>query len=94
MIESGQSFDKTLIPERIFEQSVPMLILINKIDLRKQAQVLEEINEWKESFKQADVIPVSALNQFNIAAVFDRILELLPDNPPYFPKRILQRPVL
>jgi GTP-binding protein Era len=65
---------------------VPVLLLINKIDLTDQKK-LEGINSaWKNEVQNAEVIPVSALEKFNTNYIFDRILALLPENPPYYDK--------
>ena len=74
--------------ERIFEKlnalSVPVMILINKIDLTNQEK-LEKITEyWKNKIPRAEIFPVSALLGFGLDQVKKRILELLPENPPYF----------
>ncbi len=65
---------------------VPVLLLINKIDLSTSEQVDELINEWQSALPAAKVIPISALEKFNLEKVFELILENLPDSPPYYPK--------
>ncbi len=72
--------------ERIRKSDIPVIVLINKIDLSDQEQVTRLFDYWSEVFPTATVFPVSALEKFNIAPVFDRILELLPKSPPYFDK--------
>lgn len=87
LVEPGE---KALKDERFFQAlqqtDVPVLLLINKIDLLNQGG-LEEISAyWQQEMPKAEVIPVSALNQFNLDYVQNRILQLLPDSPPYFEK--------
>jgi GTP-binding protein Era len=65
---------------------VPVLLLINKIDLSTGEQVDELINEWQSALPAAMVIPISALEKFNLEKVFELILENLPDSPAYYPK--------
>jgi GTP-binding protein Era len=66
-----------------------VLVVINKIDLADQ-KILEVANEkWKALLPEAEVIPASALNSFNVSYLFDRILALLPESPPYFDKDAL-----
>lgn len=65
---------------------VPVLLLINKIDLATEAQVAAKIAHWRERFPTQAILPISALNQTNIGSVFDAIVEGLPTHPPYFPK--------
>ena len=72
--------------EAIHRSGVPVIVLINKIDLSNQPEVEMKIREMKVQFPGAEVIPVSALLRFNLETVFDTILEMLPDAPPYYPK--------
>jgi len=72
--------------ERIRKSNMPVIVLINKIDLSNQEEVVKLYNQWSEVFPGADVFPISALEKFNIEPIFDRILELLPESPPFFPK--------
>ncbi|MDR1860068.1 MAG: GTPase Era [Bacteroidales bacterium] len=75
--------------ERIRNAEVPVLLLINKIDLSTQDTVIELVNYWQEQLPKAEIMAVSALAKFNVAPVFDRIRELLPEGPPYFDKNDL-----
>ncbi len=72
--------------ERIGKSNVPVILLINKIDLSDQEAVTKLFDHWSKVFPGATIFPVSAKEKFNIAPVFDRILELLPENPPFFGK--------
>lgn len=74
------------ILKKIEKLNIPILVLINKIDLSDQQTTEEQIKLWKSRLKKADVIPISALEKFNIEKVFDKIIEKLPENPPFFPK--------
>ena len=65
---------------------IPVLLLINKIDLSNQEAVNNRIEEWKKILPTGEVIAISALLSENTTRVFDRILELLPEGEPYFPK--------
>ena len=66
--------------------SIPILLLINKIDLSNQDKLTELVEKWKELIPQAEIIPISAAAKFNTDYVMKRILELLPDSPPFFDK--------
>lgn len=80
--------------ERIAKLKIPVLCLINKIDLGKQDKVFERIDYWKEQLPNAEVHLVSALHNFNIDLVWQRILDILPESPPYFDKEdISDRPI-
>jgi len=72
--------------EKIRKSNAPVIILINKIDLSSQEKVLELYNYWKDLLPAADIFAISATEKFNIAPIFDRVLELLPEAPPYFSK--------
>ena len=72
--------------ERVKKLNIPVLCLVNKVDLGSQQQVEARIQYWKEKLPNAEVIAVSALHGFGKDWVWQRILELLPENPPYFDK--------
>jgi len=74
---------------KIINSKTPILLLINKIDLSNQEEVSQQISFWQEKIPNAIVVPISALNNFNIQNVFDKIIELLPEAPPYYPKDTL-----
>lgn len=71
---------------RINNSKVPVMLLLNKIDKSNQTQLEEQIALWGEKVPNAEIFPLSALEKFNTQAVYDRIIELLPESPPYFPK--------
>lgn len=72
--------------ERIRKSNMPVIVLLNKIDLSNQEKVLELYRYWSNIFPGADVFPISALERFNIEPIFARLMELLPDSPPFFGK--------
>jgi GTPase len=72
--------------ERIRNSGVPVIVLINKIDLSNQEEVIRLFDYWNGIFPGAAVFSVSATEKFNLKPVLDRIIELLPENPPFFPK--------
>jgi GTP-binding protein Era len=72
--------------KRLKRLKIPVLLLINKIDLSNQEKVKEAIESWNGILPKAEKIPVSALENFNVDFVFSRILQLLPESPPYYPK--------
>jgi GTP-binding protein Era len=74
---------------KIIRARIPVLLLLNKIDKSTQEQLEEQMQLWKEKVPNAEIYPISALENFNVANVFNRILELLPESPPYFPKDAL-----
>ncbi len=72
--------------ERIKQADVPVILLINKIDLSTQEEVVALIDQWKELLPKAEIIPISAKRNFQLGIIFDRILELLPEGPAFYPK--------
>jgi len=72
--------------EKVRKSNVPVIVLINKIDLSNQDAVMKLYQHWNEVFPGATVYLISAKEKFNIEPIFDRILELLPEAPPYFGK--------
>ena len=72
--------------EKVRQMTVPVLLLINKIDLTDQEKLVKLVEDWKELLPQAEIIPISATSKFNVDYVMKRIKELLPNSPPYFGK--------
>ncbi len=92
MHESEMNHKETL--ERIVKLKIPVLLIINKIDLADQDKVVARRQYWQEKVPNAEIIPVSALHKFNIDRIWDRILELAPEGPAYFDKEELSdRPI-
>ncbi len=82
------------IIRRIENQGVPVLLLINKIDLSNQQEVVLKAEQWKKQHRGWHVLPISALVGYNVDAVFKKILELLPESPPFYPKdELTDKPV-
>ncbi|MDI9604810.1 MAG: GTPase Era [Bacteroidota bacterium] len=75
--------------EKVQQLEIPVLLLINKIDLTNQEGLEELVMSWRERLPKAEIYPMSALNNFNVDRVQERILELLPESPPYFEKDAL-----
>lgn len=86
-------FEDIKIDEEVLEkvkrmsESVPVLVLVNKVDQASQEKLEEKMMYWKEQLPNArQVIPLSALQGFNVKEVFEKILMLLPESPPYYDK--------
>ncbi|MCD8194616.1 MAG: GTPase Era, partial [Tannerellaceae bacterium] len=75
--------------QRVKTLDVPILLLINKIDTTTQDKLIEIVEHWKELLPQAEIIPISALSNFNIDYFKQRVRTLMPDSPPYFEKDAL-----
>lgn len=72
--------------DKIRKMNIPLILVINKIDLAKANELKDAMDYWLKVFPDATIIPVSALKKRNTQTVFDAILKFLPENPPYFPK--------
>jgi GTP-binding protein Era len=87
MVEIGEKALKDQkFYERLKNSKVPVLLLLNKIDTADQKLLEDQVQYWQAEFPEAELYPISALNNFNVKEVFGRIIELLPEAPPYYPK--------
>lgn len=75
--------------QQVQKEKCPVLLLINKIDLTDQPKLEALVEEWKAILPQAEIIPISALSNFNVGYVKRRVEELMPESPPYFEKDAL-----
>jgi len=75
--------------EKVQKITAPLLLIINKIDLSNQKDLEKLVAEWQCIFPQAEIIPISATNKFNIDYLRKRIEENIPESPPYFEKDAL-----
>ncbi len=76
--------------DRVAREKIPILLIINKIDLLKgNDDLVRIIDQWKQLLPQAEIFPTSALENFNVDNIMKRIVELLPESPPYFGKDAL-----
>lgn len=75
--------------KRITNSTIPVLLLLNKIDLSNQEQLVEQVALWQAKVPNAEIFPISALEKFNVTEVFERIIQLLPESPAYYPKDAL-----
>ena len=72
--------------EEVNKLDVPVLVLINKIDLSNQTELTKRVELLHSLLPNAEILPISALAKFNVDLVLKRIMQLLPDSPPYFDK--------
>ena len=87
MIEVGE---KGLKDQKLFERlkktEVPVLVLLNKIDLAEQDFVAKEMERWGVELPNAALLQISALNNFNMDVIKKKLVEMLPVSPPYYDK--------
>ncbi|MFT5231073.1 MAG: GTP-binding protein Era [Planctomycetota bacterium] len=87
LVELGE---QNLKDEKFFEKitnaKIPVLLLLNKIDKGNEEQLAEALKHWQEKVPNAEIFAISALENFGVTEVFNRIIELLPESPPFYPK--------
>lgn len=71
---------------KVSHLKIPIIVVINKIDLSNQSDLEKIVTEWHERLPQAEIFPISAVAKFNVDRLMERIKSLLPDSPPYFEK--------
>ncbi|WP_066224190.1 GTPase Era [Formosa haliotis] len=87
MVEIGETELKDeAFFNKITTAKIPVLLLLNKIDKSDQEQLEAQVGLWSRKVPNAEIFPISALEGFNVSEVFNRIIELLPDSPPFYPK--------
>lgn len=72
--------------DRLAKADARVLLLINKIDLSNPDDLNKIVENWSKILPKAEIIPISALRSFNLEYLLKRIVEELPESPPYFPK--------
>ena len=82
--ETDNQDENTL--QRVQKHKGQLLLVINKIDLTDQNTLEKQVTQWQTMFPKAEIWPISALENFKIIELRDRIISLLPEHPPYFPK--------
>ena len=71
---------------KIIHSEIPVILLLNKIDTSSQEVVEQKVDYWKKKVPNATVFVISALEKFNVDSLFEKIIALLPEAPPYYPK--------
>lgn len=72
--------------KKIRGSGIPVIVAVNKIDLTNQVDLEKIVEQWHHLFPDSSIIPVSALNKFNMEALLKGILDKLPAGQPFFPK--------
>lgn len=71
---------------KVAKQTIPVILLINKIDMTDQKNLGDTVEKWHALLPNAEILPISAKNKFGTEILLNRIKELLPDSPPFFEK--------
>ena len=72
--------------DKVGQNTAPVMLIINKIDMIDQQKLEDLVDKWKTVLPNAEIFPISATEKFNIEPLFNRILALLPEFPPFFEK--------
>ena len=87
MVEIGEnSLKDDIFFKKITSTKIPVILLLNKIDTSDQKNLEKQAELWQSKVPNAEFYPISALTGFNIKNVFNRLIELLPQSPPFYPK--------
>ena len=87
MVEIGEnSLKDDIFFKKITSTKTPVILLLNKIDTSDQKNLEKQAELWQSKVPNAEFYPISALTGFNIKNVFNRLIELLPQSPPFYPK--------
>ena len=87
LVELGERPEKAeAVVKRAERFGGPLLVLVNKMDTGTDAQLVESLEAWQAVFPRGKVVPISALHGYNVEELRTRLIALLPEHPPYFPK--------
>ncbi|MDR6786231.1 GTP-binding protein Era [Pedobacter africanus] len=85
----NEQHDENDVLEKITHTSIPMIVLINKIDNATQEQVDEKVAYWQEQLKPKHIFAISALHQYNLDGILNTVLNYLPEHAPFYDKEDL-----
>ncbi len=86
VVELGETIPDEKLLSFIHRKKLPVIIALNKIDQGAQDEVQSAINQWKALIPSADILPISALHNFNVDQLLQMILDKLPEHPAFYPK--------
>ncbi len=85
----NEQYDENDVLDKILNTTIPMIVLINKIDNAKQEEVDEKFAFWTEKLNPKHIFAISALHKYNLDGILQTVLEALPEHAPYFDKEDL-----
>jgi GTP-binding protein Era len=90
--ESAMNHQATF--EKLQKMDTPIVVLLNKIDQGTPELLDEKVEFWAEQMPKAEILPISALENFNVDLLWNKIISILPENPPYYDKgELTDRPM-
>tara|TARA_S200000501_G_scaffold376372_2_gene431150 strand:+ start:348 stop:1226 length:879 start_codon:yes stop_codon:yes gene_type:complete len=75
-----------VIHDLIKKTKLKLFLLLNKVDLMTQEEVRNDLDFWQKKYNPYKILPISALNNYNLDNLLMALKEVLPKSPPYFPK--------
>ncbi|HMI03562.1 MAG TPA: GTPase Era [Pedobacter sp.] len=85
----NEQYDENDVLEKIINTTIPLIVLINKIDNATQEQVEEKINFWQEQLSPKHIFAISALQKYNLDGIMNTVLDYLPEHDPFYDKEDL-----
>lgn len=85
LVELGEKYEESEIISHILENGIPLILVINKIDLNRGSQLHDKTLHWKEYYPDVHIVPISALEKVGVNELLDEIKKHLPYHPPFFP---------
>jgi len=86
LLEVGEKNLDDIMQNKLSKTNVPLLIAINKTDTVSPEQVSVSIEHWQKIFPENEIIPIAAIGNYNTDKLLKKIIALLPESPPYYPK--------
>lgn len=83
---NGDSGSEGILVDIIRQRDVPVILVINKVDIMKKEAILPLIERWRQDFPFESIVPVSALKGENVDSLVEEMVKLLPEGPPYYPE--------
>ena len=85
LVEIGEPVNAALV-DQLKTVKCPIIIVLNKVDLNNQEEVETRVGFWAETLPESEILPVSALHQFNTKELVQLMTRHLPEHPPYYDK--------
>jgi GTPase len=86
LLEAGEKMLDEELKRRLDNVEIPILIAINKTDTVSPEQVKQSIGHWQKIFPGKEILPIAAIGNYNTDKLLKKIVDLLPESPPYYPK--------
>ena len=85
----NEEHDESDVLDKIINTTIPIVVLINKIDNASQDEVEAKTAYWQEKLNPKHIYAISALHKYNLDGILDMILDFLPEHPAFYDKEEL-----